>query len=109
MSRDLNFSCSRYKNRTKVLVYDESGMWVLAKRLDPGTFARPALDDIAVRIEYREEQLALRLSGFDSDEIRAPLEEHANRETTLGAFAREDELRVWSLSRPCRKLRGQTV
>jgi len=71
MSRDLFFFCNRAKNRMKVLVSDESGMWVLAKRLDRGTFAWPAAVDDVVRVEYREEQLALLLSGFDTDGLRA--------------------------------------
>jgi len=71
MSRDLYFFCNRGKNRMKVLVGDESGMWVLAKRLDRGTFAWPSVDDGVVKIEYREEQLALLLSGFDADNLQA--------------------------------------
>ncbi len=71
MSRDLFFFCNRSKNRMKVLVCDESGMWVLAKRLDRGTFAWPAIDDDVVKIEYREEQLALLLNGFDTDGLHA--------------------------------------
>jgi transposase len=55
----------------KVLVCDESGMWVLAKRLDRGTFAWPSAADDVVRIEYREEQLALLLRGFDVEGMRA--------------------------------------
>lgn len=71
MSRDLFFFCNRDRNRMKVLVCDESGMWVLAKRLDRGTFAWPSVDDTVVKVEYREEQLALLLSGFDADALRA--------------------------------------
>ncbi len=71
MSRHLFFFCNRDKNRMKVLVSDESGMWVLAKRLDRGTLAWPAVSDSVVRIEYREEQLALLLHGFDADGLRA--------------------------------------
>ncbi len=71
MSRDLFFFCNRGKNRMKVLVCDESGMWVLAKRLDRGTFAWPAAEDDVVKVEYREEQLALLLSGFDTDGLHA--------------------------------------
>ena len=71
MSRDLFFFCNRGKNRMKVLVSDESGMWVLAKRLDRGTFAWPAVTDGVVKVEYREEQLALLLSGFDADVLQA--------------------------------------
>jgi transposase len=70
MSRHLFLFCNRDRNRLKVLVADESGMWVLSKRLDRGTFAWPAVADGAMRIEYREEQLALLLRGFDVDELR---------------------------------------
>ncbi len=71
MSRDLFFFCNRGRNRMKVLVYDESGVWVLAKRLDRGTFAWPGADSEVVKIEYREEQLALLMRGFDVDGLRA--------------------------------------
>jgi transposase len=70
MSRHLFLFCNRDRNRLKVLVADESGMWVLSNRLDRGTFAWPAIEDGVVRIEYREEQLALLLRGFDVDELR---------------------------------------
>ena len=70
MSRDLFFFCNRGRNRMKVLVYDESGVWVLAKRLDRGTFAWPEATDGAVKVEYREEQLALLLHGFDVEGLR---------------------------------------
>jgi transposase len=70
MSRNLFFFCNRDRNRMKVLVADESGMWVLGKRLDRGTFAWPAAGTDVVRIEYREEQLALLLRGFDAEGLR---------------------------------------
>jgi transposase len=70
MSRHLFLFCNRHRNRLKVLVADESGMWVLGKRLDRGTFAWPEIRDGVVRVEYREEQLALLLSGIDVDELR---------------------------------------
>ena len=70
-SRDLFLFCNRSKNRLKVLVYDESGAWVLAKRLDRGTFSWPSINSSVVKIEYREEQLALLLRGFDTDGLRA--------------------------------------
>lgn len=71
MSRHLFLFCNRDRNRLKVLVADESGMWVLGKRLDRGTFAWPAAGDGVVRIEYREEQLALLLRGFDAERLHA--------------------------------------
>lgn len=71
MSRHLFFFCNRDRNRMKVLVADESGMWVLSKRLDRGTFAWPTADAQIVRVEYRAEQLALLLSGFDAEQLQA--------------------------------------
>jgi transposase len=71
MSRHLFFFCNRDRNRMKVLVADESGMWVLSKRLDRGTFAWPAADAGVTRVEYRAEQLALLLHGFDAERLRA--------------------------------------
>lgn len=71
MSRHQFFFCNRDRNRMKVLVADESGMWVLGKRLDRGTFAWPDADTDVVCIEYRAEQLALLLHGFDAEQLRA--------------------------------------
>ena len=71
MSRHLFFFCNRDRNRMKVLVADESGMWVLSKRLDRGTFACPAADAAVVRVEYRAEQLALLLNGFYAERLHA--------------------------------------
>ena len=70
MSRDLFLFCNRSKNRLKVLVYDEAGVWVLAKRLDRGTFAWPPATERGVHVEYGEEQLTLLLRGFDTDGLR---------------------------------------
>jgi transposase len=71
MPQDLFLFCNRNKNHLKVLVCDESGMWILAKRLDCGTFAWPAAEDTTVRVEYRPEQVALLLNGFDTNGLRA--------------------------------------
>jgi transposase len=70
-SRDLYLFCNRRGNRLKALVYDESGVWVLAKRLDKGTFAWPAADSTTHAIEYREEQLTLLLGGFDAPDLKS--------------------------------------
>ena len=70
-SRDLFLFCNRGKNRLKVLVYDESGVWVLAKRLDEGTFSWPQCSQAGTVVEYRDEQLTLLLRGFDAGELTA--------------------------------------
>lgn len=67
-SRDLFLFTNRSRTRLKVLVYDESGVWVLAKRLDRGTFAWPARDSSST-VEYRAEELALLLGGLDADRL----------------------------------------
>jgi len=69
-SRDLFLYCNRGRNRLKVLVYDESGVWVLAKRLDEGTFSWPGETDAGSVVEYREEQLTLLLRGIDADALK---------------------------------------
>ena len=71
LSRHLFLFCNRDRDRLKVLVSDESGMWVLCKRLDRGTFAWPAADVTVAKLEYRQEQLALLLSGFDAEHLHA--------------------------------------
>lgn len=70
-SRDLYLFCNRGRNRLKALVYDESGVWVLAKRLDKGTFGWPAAESRAQTIEYREEELTLLLGGFDAPKLNS--------------------------------------
>lgn len=70
-SRDLFLYCNRGRNRLKALVYDESGVWVLAKRLDEGTFSWPRESDATPFVEYREEELMLLLRGFDVDSMTA--------------------------------------
>lgn len=69
-SRDLFLYCNRGRNRLKVLVYDESGVWLLCRRLDEGTFAWPRETDAGRTIEYREEQLTLLLRGVDAGELK---------------------------------------
>ena len=67
-SRDLFVFANRSRNRLKILLYDESGTWVLAKRLDRGTFAWPDAG-AADTMEYRAEELALLLGGLDAHDL----------------------------------------
>ena len=71
MCGDLFLFCNRNRNRLKALVCEESGVWVLAKRLDRGTFAWPSVTEDRVKIKYREAELALLLSGFDSKGLKS--------------------------------------
>lgn len=53
------------RNRLKLLVYDGSGLWVCAKKLDGGCFRWPAADSMEKKIVLSHEELALLLGGID--------------------------------------------
>lgn len=69
LSGDLFVFCNGSKNRLKILFYDSTGLWVLAKRLERGTFAWP--DELVgrERIELRYEKLLLILGGLEAGEL----------------------------------------
>jgi transposase len=52
-------------NRVKLLVYDGSGLWVCAKKLDGGRFRWPQRDSGVKKIVLSYEELALHLGGID--------------------------------------------
>jgi len=55
---------NRRGDRVKILLWDQSGFWVLYKRLEQGTFAWPSEADEAP-VEMRHRDLLLLLSGVD--------------------------------------------
>lgn len=69
LSGDLFVFCNRTKNRLKILFFDSTGMWVMAKRLERGTFDWPAEFLGRERIELRYEKLLLILNGLDAGEL----------------------------------------
>jgi transposase len=58
------------RNRLKLLVYDGSGLWVCAKKLDGGRFRWPDADSTVKKIVLSSEQLALLLGGIDLTQTR---------------------------------------
>lgn len=58
------FTNSR-RNRLKLLVYDGSGLWVAAKKLDGGRFRWPESDTTVTRMVLSQEELALLVGGID--------------------------------------------
>jgi len=58
------FSNAR-RNRLKLLLYDGSGLWVAAKKLDGGRFRWPDADPPTTKIVLSQEELALLLGGID--------------------------------------------
>ena len=51
------------RNRVKILVWDGSGLWVLAKRLEAGKFSWPAGQTPSAT--FRAEELGALLSGLE--------------------------------------------
>ena len=64
LSGDVFVFCNRARNRIKLLCFDRGGYWLVARRLEQGTFAWPreAKND---RVTMRAEDLMLLLGGLD--------------------------------------------
>ena len=60
--------CNRRRSRLKILYWDGSGLCVLAKRLERGTFAWPQAE--AKRVEMTTAELTLLLNGIDLSRTR---------------------------------------
>jgi len=58
------------RNRLKLLVYDGSGLWVAAKKLDGGRFGWPESNTTATKIVLSQEELALLVGGIDLVQTR---------------------------------------
>lgn len=58
------------RNRLKLMVFDGSGLWVCAKRLEEGCFRWPEPDAGEAKIVLTHEELAMLLGGIDLREVR---------------------------------------
>ena len=63
LSGHLFVFCNRRRDRLKVLMWEESGFWLFAKRLEQGTFWWP--DTSGVKVEYSSAELAALLAGLE--------------------------------------------
>jgi len=68
LSGHLFLFTNRTHTRLKVLVWDGSGLWVCAKRLERGRFYWPTAE--TQTISMKPEELALLLSGMDLREAQ---------------------------------------
>jgi transposase len=68
LSGHLYVFCNRRRNRLKILTWDGSGLWVLAKRLEKGTFSWP--DAEADVVEMHFEELTQLIAGLDLRSFR---------------------------------------
>lgn len=70
LSGHLFVFCNRRRDRLKILVWDRSGYWLLAKRLERGTFAWPQVGDKDGKgIEMASEEFAALLGGLDITQL----------------------------------------
>jgi transposase len=56
---------NRTRTRLKALVWDGSGLWVCAKRLEKGRFRWPAAAEKQRSVTMRAEELAMLVNGLD--------------------------------------------
>ena len=57
--------CNGRHNRLMLIVFDGSGLWVCAKRLEKGCFRWPQAGDAHGKVVLSHEELALLLGGID--------------------------------------------
>ena len=69
MSGHLFLFANRTHTRVKALVWDGSGLWICAKRLERGRFHWPKAKD-ARSVSMRPEELAMLLNGMDLAQAR---------------------------------------
>jgi transposase len=69
LSGHLFLFTNRTHTRLKALVWDGSGLWVCAKRLERGRFHWPPAKDVR-SVSMRPEELAMLLNGVDLAQAR---------------------------------------
>jgi transposase len=73
LSGHLFLFTNKTKTRLKALVWDGSGLWVCAKRLEKGRFRWPvvaSIDDQARSLTMRAEELAMLVNGLDMKQTK---------------------------------------
>lgn len=65
LSGHLFLFANRTRTRLKALVWDGSGLWVCAKRLERGSFHWPRAQSETRSVTMRPEELAMLINGMD--------------------------------------------
>ena len=60
---------NKTRTRVKILLWDGSGLWVCAKRLEKGRFHWPKAT-MAASVTMRQEELAMLLNGIDLERAK---------------------------------------
>jgi len=69
LSGHLFLFTNKTKTRLKALVWDGSGLWVCAKRLEKGRFRWPETEGVG-SVTMRAEELAMLVNGLDLKQTR---------------------------------------
>ena len=87
LSRTVFVFINKARNRIKLLYFDGTGLWVMAKRLEEGRFCRPKGLQGKTKLALKPEALEMLLSGIDLKDgmQRAWYEPSANYENTIDA------------------------
>jgi transposase len=64
--------CNRRRTRVRLLLWDGTGMWLMTKRLEAGTFAWPRAEAGIRGVTLRSEELAMLLGGLHAEVTRRP-------------------------------------
>jgi transposase len=70
LSGHLFLFSNRTRTRLKALVWDGSGLWICAKRLEKGRFRWPEAKPQQRAITMRSEELAMLVNGLDLKQTR---------------------------------------
>src|SRR5467141_1655899 len=70
LSGHLFLFTNKTKTRLKALVWDGSGLWVCAKRLERGRFRWPAANEKQRSVTMRAAELAMLVNGLDLKQTR---------------------------------------
>jgi len=71
LSGHLFLFANRTRTRLKALLWDGSGLWICAKRLERGRFHWPASTTPERSVAMRPEELAMLLNGLDLSQAQA--------------------------------------
>lgn len=85
LSRTVFVFINKARNRIKLLYWDGTGLWVMAKRLEEGRFCRPKGLQGKTKLALKPEALEMLLSGIDLKDgmQRAWYESSTNHENTM--------------------------
>src|SRR5215469_6906204 len=62
--------CNGQRNRVKILLWDGSGLWVCAKRLEKGRFRWPEAKVGESKVVLSHDELSLLLNGMDLVQVK---------------------------------------